>query len=167
MQKKAIHQLIENIKRILELHYTECDADYNPNFIRIFPIIVVHDRQFDSIGVNKLLSMWFSDELTVLGRTCNVKNVQELTVINIDTLLLYQEAFKNRSDCKLEQIITDYHQNLYFDPRRCRNQREFDMRTKNSLRSFSDFAHATFDKINLKMPSYIMNYVRELFPQSL
>lgn len=165
VQKKAIHQLIKNIKRILERYYIDCDANYNPDYIRIYPIIVVHDRQFDSLGVNKLLSMWFRSELANLRSVCNLSNVQELTVINIDTLLLYQEAFKNRSDCKIEQLIIDYHQNIAFDRRWCHSASEFEMRTKNSLRPFSDFSLSILDRKNLKMPSYIQDYIREIFPQ--
>lgn len=79
-EQKAVLQIVENIKRILKKYYDKCDKGYNPKNIKIYPIIVTHDRQFDSLSVNKLISKWFELELSRIKEEFENFNVQQIVV---------------------------------------------------------------------------------------
>jgi len=167
IEAKAVLQLIENIKRILTKYYDKCDDGYNPANVKIYPILIVHDRQFDSLGVNRLVSKWFKKELVEMKDEFNIYNIQDITVINIDSILLHQETFKKRGNNRIEKIISDYHKNIKFIPENYRSQAEKEQKILNSFRSFTNFVDTELSEIaSQRMPSYIMEYVKELFNES-
>lgn len=108
IKPKAILQLIRNIKRIMNNEF-KFDSKMKPKNARIYPILIVHHRQFEVAGLNKIIQSWFTKELLNLNEEgIDVKNVKPITVINIDSLILYQDLFiSNR--WKLEDMIDDYH----------------------------------------------------------
>lgn len=148
IKSKAILQLIENIKKILDKFYSQCDIDYKSDTIKIYPILIVHDRQYEALGVNKLLIKWFDEELAKIKNDYNISNIKNITVLNIDTMLFFQETLKQRGKSRLEKLIDDYHKaNL----------------NPTYFKSFDNFMQTTFDKKNLKLPNYVRNYATKIF----
>jgi hypothetical protein len=166
-EKKAILQLIENIKRIKTKYYEKIDMDYNEDVVRIYPILVTHDRQFDCLGVNKLLQKWFIEELKLIKNDIDIRNVFPLTVMNIDVLILYQEAFKNRSKIRLENLIEDYHKYTFVLTKNYKSKSELEQKINNSLISFSVFVEQEIEKAGVKkFPSIVFDYAKQLFEES-
>ncbi|MBC6993208.1 hypothetical protein QWY85_05700 [Neolewinella lacunae] len=164
IEQKAVLQIIENIKRILTVYYDKCDKGYNPKNIKIYPILIIHDRQFDSLSVNELISNWFELELSKIKGEFDTSNVQQIIVLNIDTMILYQETFKQRGNNRLEKLISDYHENIKFEPAKYRSLGEVKAKKLNSLRPFTNFVDVEFDKRKVnKIPTHVMKYAKELF----
>lgn len=151
VEKKAILQLIENIKRILDKFYNKVDTDYDPEKISIYPVLITHDRQFDSPGINKILKNLFRVELQSINQSYNIKNIKPLTIINIDTFVIYSEIFRERGTVRLEELIDSYHDKLE--------------KKHNPFLSFSDFSIKPFNKINAlkKSVDKVIEYAQQLF----
>ncbi|MEQ8924341.1 MAG: hypothetical protein RLO81_00935 [Fulvivirga sp.] len=111
---KAVLQLVNNIKRILnrELPF---DSTYKQTSIRIYPILVIHDDQYNLSGLNVIINKWFKEEIKNLEDSgVPVDKVHDLTIIDIDTLIFYQDSFKARK-IKLDKVIDEYHKYIKFD----------------------------------------------------
>lgn len=59
------------------------------------------------LGFNKLINQWFKEELEKIKKV-DKKNIRPITVIDIDTLILYQDYFKD-GKLKLHKLIDEYH----------------------------------------------------------
>ncbi len=161
---RAIVQIIENIKRIYRKFYSECDQEYNIKTIKIFPIIVTHDRQFDCIGLNNLIKLWFKNELLSIDSEIILSNIRDPIILNIDTLLFHQESIKNRGQFRLDKLICDYHFFTDFQPKQYSTRKALEDGKLESFCSFSYFADKYFDKKSKnKIPTYVMQYVQQLF----
>lgn len=139
----GIPQIVKNIKRIMNKHYEYADVDYNSETIRIFPILLVHDKQYDTLAFNKILNEWFQDELDGIKDECNISKVEKLTLINIDTFIYYRDIIKN-GKVIFDQIITKYHSKA------------------NKLISFNHFAENEIDKFMSSPPEYLEKMIREV-----
>ena len=118
-EKKAILQLINNVRKTLKKELS-FDQGYNKDSISIYPIIVLHDRQFsDVLGLNIFINHWFTDELIKLQREgINIDNVRPIAIINIDTFILYQDILKD-GNIELEIILDSYfYSQMYNDERK-------------------------------------------------
>jgi hypothetical protein len=103
----AVMQLINNIKRILKNEFT-FDKDYFYKDIFIYPILVLHDQQYETAGLNKLIDYWFQAELEILeGEGFYTNHIKPLVIINIDTLIYHQDLF-NEEKIILTDIIDSY-----------------------------------------------------------
>ncbi|NLR94980.1 hypothetical protein [Flammeovirga agarivorans] len=152
IEKKAVLQIIENIKRIYANYYSICDNLSKTNQIKIYPVIITHDRQFDSLGVNALVNTWFISELEKLKSELPLSNIQQITIINIDTFISYQDTFFQRGVNRLEKYIDEYH---YLNTN--------DDKIK-QFYSFSSFINEAFDKKNTpKAPKEIFEITKLLF----
>ena len=107
-QKKAVLQIIETIKSIFNLEYDKID-NYNPDNIRIYPILLTHDRSFNSLGVNQLINSWFEDELQSEFNQTQLNRIGRITVLDISSLIMYHEILKSRK-VKLEMNIINQEQ---------------------------------------------------------
>jgi len=106
-ENKAVLQLLNNVERLLTKQLI-IDTKYNVTTLNIYPILILHDRQFNVAGLNSLLNYWFLSELSGLSeKGINIKNVRSIVIVDIDTLILYEENFKNK-DVTLENIIDKY-----------------------------------------------------------
>lgn len=101
-QNKTINQLNNTISEILCDKYSQYQVDdFNVNEIIIYPIFVFTDIVMEADGVNYFLK----ERLNNLIETNNLpKNrIRDLVLINLDTLILYQDLFHNSlidfSDC--------------------------------------------------------------------
>lgn len=100
---KAIKQLIRNIAEIRNETFDE-DKGIKPYNI-IYPIIVTHNSIFSLPGVNDLLNDWFSSELEI--QEFNIRGVKNVTIVDIDTLVLYQGLFSQKEN-SLRKLIDKY-----------------------------------------------------------
>lgn len=79
-------------------------------------------------------------------------------------MILHQETFKERGNNRLEKLISDYHENIKFEPEKYRSHKDMDAMKLNSFRPFTNFVDVEFDKRKVKkIPSYVMKYANELF----
>ncbi|MET3030601.1 hypothetical protein [Flavobacterium johnsoniae] len=161
ISKKAILQIIENIRRVLDKYYDKIDTNYKTEFLNFYPILVVHDRQFDTPELNRLINIWFKKELEKAFNKSEQFKINELVIINIDTLILYQEHFKKRGIYGLEIMINKYFE--FKKPRICKNQKELEQKYLETSISFSDFIAKEFNKTNFKkVPSFVNEYINKL-----
>ncbi|UBM61348.1 hypothetical protein LA303_07910 [Candidatus Sulfidibacterium hydrothermale] len=148
---KAVKQLSNFIEKLLTNSFIE-DKRSEPNSIKIYPIIVLHNRQLDIIGLNNLINIWFAKELEKLkGKSLSIKNVRNITIINIDTLIIFQEQLKF-GEIKLEKILDEYQKWINkseLEDQKFKNQEEYFSAIGNSLVSFNMFI---FNKYSWKTP---------------
>ncbi|WP_321308112.1 hypothetical protein [Marinifilum fragile] len=114
IEKKAVLQLLNNIERILDKELPH-DNNYKSNSIKIYPILVLHDHQFNISGLNLIINNWFQDELEKLkNKGYNISKIRPITIIDIDTFIYYQDYLRNRT-LKLEKVIDEYYKFITFD----------------------------------------------------
>lgn len=103
--KLGVSQLADNVQRILQKEFP-FDKDYNSNRVTIYPILVIADSQFNQHGINSLLAREFRDITNNFG-----KYVSELTVIDMNTLILFSEKLSN-GKIRFADSINQYHNYL-------------------------------------------------------
>ncbi len=112
IKPKAILQILNNIKRVIlkQLPFDQC---YHRRKMWIYPILVVHNNQIDVPGVNFLLNEWFTGEKEMLRKDPDLRyisymidQIRPLVLVNIDTLLFYQDGFQN---IDIEKVIEAYY----------------------------------------------------------
>lgn len=103
----AILQLKSNIERLI-LKKMPFDMNYKPKSLCIYPIIIVHNQFGNVPGLNNLVNYWFQIELDELKqRGFNTDKIRPVTLIDIDSLILYQDLFSDKI-VKLELVIDAY-----------------------------------------------------------
>lgn len=103
----AVRQLIGNIKKVLNLEFP-FDKDYKVKNVNVYPIIVTHYRMYDTSGINYLVNTWFMDELQKLSiEGLNIENIRPITIINIDTLIIFNDLFRDKK-LSLSDLIDKY-----------------------------------------------------------
>ncbi|MDM1461752.1 hypothetical protein HX065_17205 [Myroides odoratimimus] len=157
---KAILQIIENIDRVFNKFYNNIDTDYNEDSIRIYPILVVHDKQFDTPGLNKIINNWFEKEVKEKFTAQQIQRINKLTIINIDTFILFQEHFSKRGEIGLEVMIDKY--NEYIDRKFNSIIRRDINNFMESFISFNKFCEDYFRKNKIILPNYIDEYISKL-----
>lgn len=117
--KKATLQLATNVRRLL-LKSLPLDLDYDPSNI-IYPVIVLHDSLYNTPSLNYWANEWFQEELKKLtvdpalkGR--DFSSVRPLTLVDIDTLILYRTNFEN-GELNLFEVLEAYQ--AYVDFKSC------------------------------------------------
>lgn len=136
---KAIIQIVNNIKKILTKE-NAFDTGYKQKSIQIYPLLILHDSSFNCPGLNALVNKWFNDELEVLKKAgLNLAKVRPITVINIDTLLLYSD-FLRLKKISLNEIVDAYidHQN-FNQKKRYRDSKHLGASYMDTLLHFSFF----------------------------
>lgn len=77
------------------------DDHINKNVdLHIYPILLVHDRIFQVLGINYKLNTWFRNELKSRTKSDNEMIINGLTVIDIDTLILWLPYLKTGTNFK-------------------------------------------------------------------
>jgi hypothetical protein len=131
---KAIRQLICNCLKVLKKQ-NEFDKDYDENKVLIYPVLVVHENSFNALGFNKLIDRWFRAKLNkeLFEMSVHPERIFQLTVIDIDCLIRFQEYFR-KSIVSVEDMLFKYYQFCtYTPPNR--------IGVMQSLSSFSKFLH--------------------------
>ncbi|MEC5173779.1 hypothetical protein [Chryseobacterium nepalense] len=104
--KKGIGQLIELIKKIDEDSF-DFDDSINLQDVIIYPIIVFTDISLNTPGVNNVLNNKYK-ELIKDFKLTNIKNLQDVTLIDLDTLIKYQDLFFTKK-IKINNLLNEYH----------------------------------------------------------
>ena len=98
---KGLSQLVNYIESFKEYRYKLLDKSAKPEKCTIYPILVVHDTAFNTMGINIFLNRWFKDLLYEKDIQLRIRN---LTIIHIDDLLFYSSYLSS-----LATIIDKYH----------------------------------------------------------
>lgn len=155
----GIGQLINSIKK-LAINEFPVDNNYKANKLMIYPILVLNDPIYCLPGFNYILNLWFQKGISDVG--LDHMQIKPLVVIDIDTLIYYQEAFAKKK-INLENELISYYKFI-------KNQTPYPPEEiiNNALHhqlSFSDYLN---DKIKYKdYPSeafhdYIKKYISDL-----
>jgi hypothetical protein len=163
---KAVLQLINCIRKILKKEIY-ADTDYHYRDVTIYPILVVHDSQYNTTGFNELIDYWFQDELLGLKQEgLFIHYVKPLSVVNIDSLIYNQVGLAN--GIPLHEMLKLYHENKKIEKnkRKFKSQEEYDTFFEefkqikmSKLIPFSVFINKYFNKKDVwKLPP-IMNLI--------
>lgn len=138
---KAVRQLTNFAKSLLNGSFNE-DKNYKPNSIRIYPIILLHNRQLDILGLNNLINIWFKLEKDEIEKTgLSTKNLRRPTIVHIDTFLVMHEQLAS-GKYQLDELIDEY-QNLIngkqSKKKKYKTEQEMMMAVQDQLASFSMF----------------------------
>lgn len=162
--KKAVLQLINNVERLLTKQLAN-DTNYKSNRIKIYPFLILHDRQFNVAGLNAIANHWFSTELSLLqAKGINVDNVRPVVIIDIDTLILYEDVFKSRN-VSLNEVIDSYVDYITLNKKKVyRSQEEAEFEVTKKLNPFSIFLtnYIYKNKLN-KKPKVLFDKVVKAF----
>ncbi|MFN8342915.1 MAG: hypothetical protein U0V64_14735 [Cyclobacteriaceae bacterium] len=136
---RAIAQLIRNIKNILNKSFP-VDQNYKSKDVYIYPLVILHDHQYDVIGLNNIVNDWFLQEVAGLkSEGFPTERIQPLVIINIDTLIFHQDILRDNL-VRLEDIIDAYNKRAYAKPKkRYQNQEDYYDDMKNKLIPFGNF----------------------------
>jgi hypothetical protein len=146
VEKKAVLQLINNIENVLTKQF-QFDTNYKTQSIHIYPILILHDHQFNIAGLNVIVNSWFQTELAKLKeKGLPTDKVKPLVIIDIDTLIFHQDLFRDRA-LKLNEILDEYFKFITFDTKRKYLDEEH-------LKKYAKRTVLTF-------PLFISNYVAE------
>lgn len=106
--KVGIGQLINTIEEILEKQFRFDSYVNSKNNLKIYPILLVHDRIFQTLGINYRLNSWYLESLNSrLTNKYNLSNIKNLTVIDIDTLILWLPYLKEK-DNRFKEILDNH-----------------------------------------------------------
>ena len=106
--KVGIGQLINSIEEILEKKFRFDSYVNSRNNLKIYPVLLVHDRIFQTLGINYRLNSWYLKSLEErLGDKFNLSNIRSLTVIDIDTIILWSPYLKEK-DKRFKNIIDSH-----------------------------------------------------------
>lgn len=93
----GIGQLINTIVEILGKKFRFDEYINSKNNLKIYPILLVHDRIFQTVGINYKLNKWYLEEVQKeLKEKYNSSNIKDLTVIDIDTIILWLPYLKKK-----------------------------------------------------------------------
>lgn len=138
---KAVRQLTNFAKSLLNGNFNE-DKNYKPNSIRIYPIILLHNRQLDILGLNNLINIWFELEKDEIEKTgLSTKNLRKPTIIHIDTLLVMHEQLAS-GKYQLDELLDEY-QNVIngnqLKKKKFKTEQEMMQAVQDQLASFNMF----------------------------
>lgn len=116
VNKKGIGQIIQGISSIYDRSFKFDNSINYGKRIEIFPILILHDRIFQTVGVNYKLNECFKKELLKNGIIENHKfKVHSLIIIDIDTLIWWKSDLKNNFK-KLSVFLKRYSKILNENP---------------------------------------------------
>jgi hypothetical protein len=149
---KAVLQLAKFAKKILKGEFKE-DSKYKMKSVRIYPIIILHNRQLDIAGLNNLINIWFNKEIDLMNKeSINTDNLKLPTIIHIDTLILFHEQLSS-GNLKLDDILDNY-QNWINENRlkrkKFKNETDLHVAVQEQLISFNMYMNINY---SWKLPS--------------
>jgi len=154
----AVIQLINNIRKILKKELIS-DTDYHYKDVSIYPILITHDSQYDTFGLNKLLNYWFLYELEGLKEEgLFTHKVKPLTLINIDSLIYNQAGLKD--DIPLNEVIDKYYEEIEIDKKiKFATESEVQTYIMSKQIPFSYFINNYFNEKGVKKVPTLLNIV--------
>lgn len=91
--KRGEIQLINSIKEIVNKDFSQDNLDYGKKII-IYPIYILQDRLFQTLGLNYKINKWFESKLKLLNIENNI-DIKSITIIDINSLILWKNSLKN------------------------------------------------------------------------
>jgi len=154
----AVKQLIGNIKKILKNEFTP-DQNYRYKKIFIYPVLILHDHQYDTPGLSNLVNYWFQLELNQLREERYfIYHINPVVIVNIDSLIYHQAGLANK--IQLIDVIKEYEQATKIIPgKKFRNEEEWSEYRLSKMIPFSLFIDRYFSKNNLIERPDIINTI--------
>lgn len=136
---RGVYQLAQNVKRAL-LNQNDFDNDYKAKSLWIYPILVLHDSSFNALGFNYLIDSWLQIELSKIEADgVNISRVRPLTVLYMDTLILYADFLKLKK-ASLEDLLEAYaHHSIFNEKKQYKNEQHLKSAYADSFYPFSLF----------------------------
>lgn len=97
VEPKAVRQIINNIKRAI-VNDLPFDSDLRYKYLTFYPILLYIDQSLSTPGINEVVNQWFQTELVNdpdLVKVQGLIDVKPLIMIDLDTLIVFQDDFKN------------------------------------------------------------------------
>lgn len=163
----AIKQLINSIRKILK-NELDIDKDYYFKEVFIFPILIIHDHQYDTPGFSSLLNYWFKIELNKLANEgFFIHHIKPLVLINIDSLVFHQLGLTN--EIPLHEVIKLYYEHTKINSiLKFNSFDEYKDYRLSKLISFSLFIDKLFLKKDIsKLPPVLDLVLPTLFKEEL
>src|SRR5690606_15031291 len=108
----GVGQLVTSIVQIIENDFKFDDYLNEKKNITIYPILLINDRIFETLGINYRLNQWY---LTLvkekLGEKYNPNFIKSLTVIDMDTLI-YWTPYLTQKDSNFKKILDEHLKNM-------------------------------------------------------
>ena len=104
MRPKGALQLINNIENILCKDWDK-DPGLSLKNCVFYPVIIINHSEFTLSGVNRIVNEWFLKEIT--ERNINTKHIKNLTIIHIDTFIIYQKLISTNGN-NIYDLIDEY-----------------------------------------------------------
>lgn len=108
----GVGQLVTSIIQIIENDFKFDDYLNEKKNITIYPILLINDRIFETLGINYRLNQWY---LTLvkekLGEKYNPNFIKSLTVIDMDTLI-YWTPYLTQKDSNFKKILDEHLKNM-------------------------------------------------------
>lgn len=111
LKKTAVLQLLRNIQRLLSGEPKFDKAIAHPEQLLIYPVLLVHDSFYNMPGLNALVDSWLQQELGRLrheGLIAAYGRIRSLTIIDIDTLITFQDPFAQNKRLWLLDVLEAY-----------------------------------------------------------
>lgn len=90
----GIGQLVERISEIISNDFNHDPYVNNKKNITIYPILLLHERIFETPGLNYRLNKWYLESLkSKLGENYNPNFIKNLILIDIDTVIYFTHHF--------------------------------------------------------------------------
>ncbi len=143
---KAICQLINSTKTLLD-RKLNLDKNLKPKAIRVYPILVLHNKQLEILGLNQIINHWFKTELEILKKeSYSIEKVRDVVILNIDSLLLFADKIYSK-EIQLDEIIDQYlnftnQENI--SEKKYKNHQEIGDAFRNTCISFSGFINQKY-----------------------
>ena len=162
--KKGVIQLVKNIDRCFKQEIPT-DNFYTADNISIFPVLIVHDSLYSAPALNYWIYYWFMDELLLLKsqefyKDFDFNKVCPITLIEIDTLILYEQSFINEK-LDLINLIKAYHLYVQYGKEKDLPPERLEQHVYKSVLSFSefarDYAHKNDIHLDLKIISEMLS----------
>jgi hypothetical protein len=164
--KKAVLQLIERI----ELLFSNADL-YDParkrDALRIYPILLVSEVAMLTPGVNHLINKWFREKIEENDKLKPKRHrIHDLVILDINSLILYNDQFKNDTNL-LKEMIEGYERQT--SPARMnplpRNVQTEDQLEKLAMSMLIPFTFYLRQKIKVATPGMFFEYAKAIFPE--
>lgn len=150
IKPKAVMQLINSVRRILKKEFS-ADTNYYHKDVFIYPVLLTHDRQYDTIGFNELIDFWFQDALQELAEEgLFIHHIKPLSVVNIDSLIYHQVGLAN--GISLHEMLKTYHESKVVERQKTKN-----FKSKMEYRSLEERKKAIRSKL-IPFSMFIDNY---------
>jgi hypothetical protein len=151
---KAVVQLEANIRRTI-MKQLKIDTAYDVDDITIFPIILVHDALYSAPGLNFWVNIWLKGAFNEMKedpayRGFEFKKVYPVTIVEIDTLLFYEENIRGY-ELDLVSLLKEFHAWTQYEKNDFKDNEEFELYAAKSVAPFSQFVRHKARQINIEL----------------